>query len=63
MNIMSCALISMPTTIVVHTHINQIIKFTLNRTSSQNQRVLESQIINNVLESHNFDLYPTHEIS
>ncbi len=53
----------MPTTIVVHTHINQITKFTLNGTSPQNQCVLESQITNNVLESHKFDLYPTHEIS
>jgi hypothetical protein len=63
MKIMSGVLISMPTTIVVHTHINQITKFTLNGTSFQNQRVLEFQITNNVLESHTFDLYPTHEIS
>jgi hypothetical protein len=63
MNIMLGALISMPTTTIVHTHINQITKFTLNGTSPQNQHDLESQITNNVFESHNFHLYPTHEIS
>jgi hypothetical protein len=45
-----------------HTH-SQITKFNLNGTSPQMQGVLEFQITNNVLESHNFDLYPTHEIS